>query len=39
MLADKVAVLDQGRLAGFGTLDELQTSDNQVVRELTSESS
>jgi phospholipid/cholesterol/gamma-HCH transport system ATP-binding protein len=38
MLADKVAVLDQGRLAGFGTLDVLQTSDNQVVRELTSES-
>jgi phospholipid/cholesterol/gamma-HCH transport system ATP-binding protein len=38
MVADKVAVLDQGRLAGFGTLDELAKSDNQVVRELTSES-
>ena len=38
MVADKVAVLDQGRLAGFGTLDELEKSDNQVVRELTSES-
>jgi phospholipid/cholesterol/gamma-HCH transport system ATP-binding protein len=38
MVADKVAVLDQGRLAGLGTLDELQESDNQVVRELTSES-
>jgi phospholipid/cholesterol/gamma-HCH transport system ATP-binding protein len=38
MVADKVVVLDQGRLAGFGTLDELEKSDNQVVRELTSES-
>ena len=38
MVADKVAVLDGGRLAGFGTLDELEKSDNQVVRELTSES-
>lgn len=38
MIADKVAVLDQGRLAGFGTLDELEKSDNQIVRELTSES-
>lgn len=37
-IADKVAVLDQGHLAGFGTLDELEKSDNQVVRELTSES-
>ena len=38
LIADQVAVLDQGRLAGLGTLDELQKSDNQIVRELTSES-
>jgi phospholipid/cholesterol/gamma-HCH transport system ATP-binding protein len=38
-VTDKVAVLDQGRVAGLGTLDELEKSDNQVVRKLTSESS
>jgi phospholipid/cholesterol/gamma-HCH transport system ATP-binding protein len=27
-VADKAAVLDQGRLAGFGTMDELSQSDN-----------
>jgi phospholipid/cholesterol/gamma-HCH transport system ATP-binding protein len=36
-VADKVAVLDQGRLAGFGTMDELAKCDNQLVRRLTSE--
>jgi phospholipid/cholesterol/gamma-HCH transport system ATP-binding protein len=38
MVADKVAVLDQGRLAGFGKLNELEKSDDHVVRALTSES-
>jgi phospholipid/cholesterol/gamma-HCH transport system ATP-binding protein len=38
MVADKVAVLDQGRLAGFGKMNELEKSDNHVVRVLTSES-
>ena len=37
-LADKVAVLDEGRLVGFGTIEELDRSDNGLVRELISES-
>ena len=37
-LADKVAVLDQGILVGFGTVEELDRSDNDLVRELISES-
>ncbi|WP_263383579.1 ABC transporter ATP-binding protein [Granulicella arctica] len=37
-LADKVAVLDQGSLVGFGTIEELDRSDNDLVRELISES-
>ncbi len=37
-LADKVAVLDQGSIVGFGTIDELDHSDNDLVRELISES-
>jgi phospholipid/cholesterol/gamma-HCH transport system ATP-binding protein len=36
-VADKAAVLDQGRLVGFGTMDELSKSENQLVRRLTSE--
>jgi phospholipid/cholesterol/gamma-HCH transport system ATP-binding protein len=36
-LADKVAVLDQGFLVGFGTFDELGSSQNEVVRALTTE--
>jgi len=36
-IADKIIVLDQGRMAGFGTIGELERSDNQLVRELTSE--
>jgi len=38
-VADKVAVIDKGNIAALGTLDQLQSSENQVVRELTSESS
>lgn len=37
-LADKVAVLDQGSLVGFGTIDELERSQNDLVKELISES-
>jgi phospholipid/cholesterol/gamma-HCH transport system ATP-binding protein len=37
-IADKVAVLDQGCLVGFGTFDELQSSQNEVVRALITES-
>ena len=37
-VGDKMAVLDKGRLVGFGTADELQGSDNEVVRNLVSES-
>jgi len=36
-MADKVAVLDQGNLVGYGTFDELQSSQNEVVRALTTE--
>ncbi len=37
-IADKVAVLDRGSLVGFGTIEELDRSDNDLVRELISES-
>ena len=37
-IADKVAVLDGGSLVGFGTIEELDRSDNDLVRELISES-
>ncbi len=37
-LADTVAVLDKGCLAGFGTFKELESSGNATVRELISES-
>lgn len=37
-VGDQMAVLDQGRLVGFGTAEELQGSDNEVVRNLVSES-
>ena len=37
-LADKVAVLDQGSIVGFGTVEQLDRSDNSLVRELISES-
>jgi phospholipid/cholesterol/gamma-HCH transport system ATP-binding protein len=37
-VADQIAVLDQGRLIGFGTASELEKSDNEVVRQLVSES-
>lgn len=37
-VADHIAVLDQGRLVGFGTASELEKSDNEVVRRLVSES-
>jgi phospholipid/cholesterol/gamma-HCH transport system ATP-binding protein len=36
-VSDKAAVLDRGRLAGLGTMDELSKSDNELVRRLTSE--
>ena len=36
-MADKVAVLDQGCLVGFGTFDELQLSQNDLVRALITE--
>jgi phospholipid/cholesterol/gamma-HCH transport system ATP-binding protein len=37
-VGDQMAVLDQGRLVGFGTAAELEGSDNEVVRKLVSES-
>ncbi len=37
-MADKIAVLDQGRLVGFGSFEELQTNQNEVVSALTTES-
>lgn len=37
-IADNIAVLEQGRLVGFGPPDLLEQSENQVVRELVSES-
>jgi phospholipid/cholesterol/gamma-HCH transport system ATP-binding protein len=36
-MADKVAVLDQGCLVGFGTFNELQLSQNDLVRALITE--
>jgi phospholipid/cholesterol/gamma-HCH transport system ATP-binding protein len=36
-VADKIAVLDKGALVAFDTADELEKSDNEVVRELISE--
>jgi phospholipid/cholesterol/gamma-HCH transport system ATP-binding protein len=38
-VADKIAVLDKGCLVGFGTPRELDSSDNEIVRQLVSESS
>ncbi len=35
-VGDKFAVLDQGKLAGFGTADELEKSENKLVREFLS---
>jgi phospholipid/cholesterol/gamma-HCH transport system ATP-binding protein len=37
-MADKIAVLDQGCLVGFGSFEELQSNQNEVVRALTTES-
>ena len=37
-VADHIAILDQGCLVGFGTASELEKSDNEVVRQLVSES-
>jgi phospholipid/cholesterol/gamma-HCH transport system ATP-binding protein len=37
-IADKVAVLDMGRLAGFGTVSEVEKSENELVRTLITES-
>jgi phospholipid/cholesterol/gamma-HCH transport system ATP-binding protein len=37
-IADTLAVLDQGSLVGYGTLDELKSSENEVVRQLILES-
>jgi phospholipid/cholesterol/gamma-HCH transport system ATP-binding protein len=36
-LADTLAVLDQGSLVGYGTLEELKRSENEVVKQLVSE--
>ncbi len=36
-LADKMTVLDGGKLIGFGTVEELDNSDNELVRRFTSE--
>lgn len=38
-VGDKIAVLDQGCLVSFGTVDQVEKSDNKVARELISESS
>ena len=38
-VGDRLAVLDEGCLVGFGTADELEGSKNDVVRELVSEAS
>jgi phospholipid/cholesterol/gamma-HCH transport system ATP-binding protein len=37
-IADRLAVLDQGCLVGFGTLEQLQSNENEVVRALITES-
>jgi phospholipid/cholesterol/gamma-HCH transport system ATP-binding protein len=36
-LADKVAVLDGGRLVAFGTVEQVEASDNEIARELIAE--
>jgi phospholipid/cholesterol/gamma-HCH transport system ATP-binding protein len=36
-VGDRMAVLDKGRLVGLGTAEELEGSDNEVVRKLVSE--
>jgi len=36
-IADRIAVLDQGCLIGYGKVEELKQSENQTVRELVSE--
>lgn len=36
-LADKVAVLEGGRLVAFGTVEQVETSENQLARELIAE--
>ncbi len=36
-IADKMAVLDKGKLIGFGTVEELDNSDNELVKRFTSE--
>lgn len=37
-VADRIAVLDQGCMVGFGTASELEKSENEIVRQLVSES-
>ena len=37
-IGDKIAVLDEGRVAAFGAMAELEKSENEVVRKLISES-
>lgn len=37
-IADRIAVIDQGELVGFGTAAQLDKSDNPIVRQLVSES-
>lgn len=37
-VGDRIAILDQGRLIGFGTASELDKSDHEIVRRLVSES-
>jgi phospholipid/cholesterol/gamma-HCH transport system ATP-binding protein len=37
-VADKIVVLDKGKIVGMGTVADLESSDNEVVRELISES-
>ena len=36
-VGDKIAVLDKGRLVGFGTVEELEKSENEIVQQLISE--
>ena len=38
-LGDRIAVLDEGKLVACGTAEELDNSDNKLVRELVSRSS
>ncbi len=37
-VGDKIAVIDEGRIAAFGSMAEIEKSDNEVVRKLVSES-